>query len=557
MASGERTQSASGRIPHVDEKLGTPFAAARVEDLSAGRPADLRDIWTIFSDLVAARPETRFHFHFSGALTQRSAADLHRKAASLAATLHRLGTRPGDAIVAQLPNCEEGVVAFAAAMGLGLVYVPVVPIYGPAELGFIIRDSGAKVLICPRQWNRIDFEQRLSALPEADRPGHVVMLEASQPAIGGVIDWTEATGATDAPARLGGWDCETPCLVLYTSGTTSRPKGVKHCHRSLVADAWQSDILLRHLKRREFLLGAPAGHVGPILMIIRQFLYGLDGVHLDRWDGSVAADLIDRFQLGWSVGVPVHLDNLIPFAGQGRLRSLEMYLVGGTSVSGKLVEDAAAVGITACRTYGSTEHPTIAQCSPFHDIGLRSRSDGYLMAGCQVRVLDEDGHDLPPGEPGELLTKGPELFMGYVDGSLDAEAFAPGGWFRTGDIGTVQADGLLLVTGRKKDIIIRAGENISAQEVEETLSRHPAVAEAAVVGWPDKAYGERVGAFAVLRAGASLDLDAVGAHFRASGLARQKTPERLMILDAFPRNPAGKILKSELRKLAASQQDAG
>jgi non-ribosomal peptide synthetase component E (peptide arylation enzyme) len=167
-----------------------------------------------------------------------------------------------------------------------------------------------------------------------------------------------------------------------------------------------------------------------------------------------------------------------------------------------------------------------------------------------MRFVDDDGNDVPPGEDGEICTRGPELFMGYLDPILNAAAFLPGGWYRTGDIGRTDADGYLLITDRKKDIIIRGGENISSKEVEAVLLSHPAVVDVAAVAAPDERMGEVVRACVVLAPGTSLTLDDVRGHFAGAGIARQKTPERLSILPELPRNASGKVLKHELRRSA-------
>jgi non-ribosomal peptide synthetase component E (peptide arylation enzyme) len=201
----------------------------------------------------------------------------------------------------------------------------------------------------------------------------------------------------------------------------------------------------------------------------------------------------------------------------------------------------------AYRIYGLTEHPTVT-AGLYSDIASkRVRTDGRGLPGCDVRILNEQGNDVPLGQAGEIATIGPDQFIGYLDPQHEATAFTPDGWFLTGDIGTIDAEGYLTVTDRKKDIIIRGGENISSREVEETLASHAAVADCAAVAMPDASLGERVCAYVVLRPGAHLSFDDVAQHFRARGLARQKTPEALRFIDRLPRNAAGKVEKHVLR----------
>jgi non-ribosomal peptide synthetase component E (peptide arylation enzyme) len=178
----------------------------------------------------------------------------------------------------------------------------------------------------------------------------------------------------------------------------------------------------------------------------------------------------------------------------------------------------------------------------------RAHTDGRPMMDVEVRLVDDEGNDVTPGDEGEVISRGPDQFLGYMDPAMDAEAFTEDGWFRTGDIGRFDSDGYLAITDRKKDIIIRGGENISAREVEEILAEHPKVQEAAVTPVSDERYGERVCAFVITRDGQSLTLDEVLAHFKARGAAKQKTPERLELVDAFPRTLSGKVQKYVLRR---------
>jgi acyl-CoA synthetase (AMP-forming)/AMP-acid ligase II len=270
---------------------------------------------------------------------------------------------------------------------------------------------------------------------------------------------------------------------------------------------------------------------------------------MDNWDASAAARLIEEHRVRNAQGTPFHLHGLLETAAasQRDLSSLTDYLIGGANVPPALVEQAQTAGLATYRCYGSSEHPTISSGTPSDPLDKRAGTDGRLLDGCEVRILDDEGADLPRDQEGEIVCRGPELFVGYTKDALNAESFLPGGWFRTGDVGVLDADGYLRITDRKKDIIIRGGENISSKEVEDILARHPAVVEAAVVGMPDERYGERVCAYVILHHGAKLALPEVLDHFAAEGVARQKTPEQLIEVDELPRTPMGKVRKVELR----------
>jgi acyl-coenzyme A synthetase/AMP-(fatty) acid ligase len=522
----------------------------RVRALSAGRHADDRDIWTILEDCVAARPKTRFHYSYLGKLTSFTALELRDQAHALAASLAGLGLARGDRLVMQLPNCSQSAVTFLATAALGAACIPLPPFSGSAELSHVIANSGAKILVGPRHWHKLDFDAQIRDLDRAVSVRHIVMVDGLASTHDGVHDWATLASAPDEA-----WDStvvrpDDTCMILYTSGTTSAPKGVRHSHRTLVSDCWQSWVLLKLLKNKTLFAGAPAGHIGPVLMLIRQLLYGIDGAYLDRWDSAAATDLISRFSAGWSIGVPFHLNSLLPGARSGRIPSLEMFLVGGTNVSNALVETANAAGIVACRTYGSTENPTVTQCSIDTPLEIRTRTDGFPMPGIRLRIVGDDGSHVEPGRVGEVLVRGPETFLGYIDQDLNKEAFTEDQWFRTGDLGMIDGDGALTITGRKKDIIIRGGENISAKEVEDLLSKHESILEAAVVGQPDELMGERLCAFVVLQPDCSLYLAELENYFRLRAVSRFKTPEKLFVIHEFPRNESGKILKGELRKMS-------
>ena len=256
-----------------------------------------------------------------------------------------------------------------------------------------------------------------------------------------------------------------------------------------------------------------------------------------------------------SKGTPFHLNQVIDGAERAGLdmSSLRTWTIGGTSVPASLIRRAMKVGIIACRSYGSSEHPTISRNTPDDPEEKRIGTDGKLQPGVHVRFVDEEGLDVPAGSEGEILSLGPQLFAGYTDDILNRDAFTPDGWFRTGDVGRLDAEGYLSITDRKKDIIIRGGENISAKEVEDALTSHPAVVEAAVVPFADAQLGERVCAYVILRPGRSFGQADALAHIISLGLAKQKSPEKVVVLNEFPRTSVGKIKKKELKdRLAGS-----
>ena len=522
-----------------------------------------RTIWSLFEDSLQRWPDARMVFGAagSGSIREVTPAELHAQALQLARGLRRRGLRAGDVIVVQLPHGPENIVTFLAAMALGLVFVPVVHNYGSSEIGFMLKQTAAKLLVMPAHWHNFDYAARAAELEGIATLQAIAFTGAA----GGnpfapcckAIAWQSLLVAppdeSNGDRSMESLPVVAPdavCTVLYTSGTTSAPKGVMHSHASLIAEGMQTASYLDSLRHRTQLQAAPAGHIGPLLSLLRQMLFGIDIIHLDRWDAALAVDLIERYKVGWGLGVPLYLDALIAARMAGRVPTFGVFMVGGTSVPPALVERADRAGIRAGRSYGSTEHPTISQGKPHETLTDRARTDGSLMPGCRLLLVDDDGHEVPAGTPGEILSRGDELFVGYFDRSLDGDAFTADGWFRTGDVGVLNTGGFLQIVDRKKDIIIRGGENISSKEVEDVLSHHPAVLEAAAVGWPDARLGEKVGAFVRLREGGQLTVDDLRGYFQQRGMARIKIPEHLIVVDDFPRNPAGKILKTALRARA-------
>jgi acyl-CoA synthetase (AMP-forming)/AMP-acid ligase II len=277
-------------------------------------------------------------------------------------------------------------------------------------------------------------------------------------------------------------------------------------------------------------------------------LSGSRTVFMDGWEPALAIQAVYRFGVTSTAGAPFHLEGILDLGDTtDKLATLREFLVGAAPVTDDLGRRAAAAGISTFRSYGATEHPTVTGEHEGQPEWARLSTDGKPLPGSAVRILGPEGADCAAGVDGEVVVQGPDQFVGYQDPALNADAFTADGWFRTGDLGQLDAEGRLSITDRIKDVIIRGGETISSGQVEEVLNAHPAVAEGAVVAAPDARYGDVVAAVVVLKAGCDLDLKGLRAHFAESGLARQKIPERLAVIDALPRTSLGKVRKAELR----------
>ena len=492
--------------------------------------------------------------HFVGGPQARAITldQLYRDSLRVAGGLADLGVTPGTRVAVWVPNWVEGALAYQAVAMLGATIVPIIHIYGAREVGFILRQSGAQVLIMPTRWRSIDYRERFEAISDVPELRHVVRIGANGP--DGAVPW-ERLAESEHPSRLPRADPDDVCLLIYTSGTTADPKGVQHTTNTLVAEIRSTAAVLGG-EGSVNLTAFPAGHMAGVLGVLRMFMLGGTTVLMDAWDAELAARLVHEHRIESTAGAPYFLSTMLDAAAEHGydLGSIRNYMVGAASVPASLVERADALGIPVYRGYGSTEHPVITTGVPSDPIGRRAGTDGRLTPGNEVRLLDHDDREVPVGGEGEIVSRGPELFVGYTDPALDADAFLPGGWFRTGDIGRLDADGYLTITDRKKDVIIRGGENISSKEVEDILAEHPAVAEAAAVGRPDPQYGERVAVYVRLQRGSTLTLDEVRAHVIAAGVARQKTPEHLELVDELPRSMSGKVRKVDLRARLSSDR---
>lgn len=473
------------------------------------------------------------------------------QARRLAAGLAARGLRTGDVVAFQLPNWHEAIVVDLACAMLGLVANPIVPIYRDAEVRLTLADCGARAIFVPESFRGFDHTAMMRRIAPALPALRLVSTVRAAAPDG---DSYEALVGSDAPTpAMPRIDPSAVKMIMYTSGTTGRPKGVLHSHDSLTRAIETS---VRHWQLGQdacFLMASPVTHVtGYSCGIEMPFLCRTRSVFMDRWDADEAVGLIEREGVQATVGATPFLQELLAAAERQhhRLPSLRVFACGGAAVPPELIRKAQTTleHCRAFRVYGSSE-------APFITLGflgaqqtlLAAETDGEII-DYEVRVTDDDGRPLPVGAEGELCARGPALFLGYADPAQTAESFDADGFFRTGDMGRVTADGAVVVTGRKKDLINRGGEKISAKEVEDLLHAHPSVREAAVVAMPHARLGETVCAYVIAQPGTTLTLEALLAVAQAAGVARQKHPERLVVVEDFPRTPSGKIRKDQLRE---------
>ena len=474
------------------------------------------------------------------------------EARRLIAALRELGLGPGDVLSFQLPNWREAAPIDIACAALGLVVNPIVPIYRGAELRYILKDAGARIVFVPERFRSIHYVNTLRKLaPELPALAHIVSLraEADYP---GVTRYEHLLDREPVDLdSLPEIDPNRPKCRLYTSGTTGFPKAVLHSHNTL---NYVQQCSIRHSgigAQDVMLMPSPVTHItGYASGVNLSFMSEARAALMARWDADAAIDCIHRVGATMTVGATPFLAELLDAAerrGDG-LPGLRQFSCGGAGVPPELVRRAYRVLDTCntARVYGSTEAPLISH--GWRDSPERAATtDGQLYA-FEVKILDEHGNPLPSGADGEIAARGPGMMLGYADPAQNAAAHTEDGFFLTGDIGRITARAALLITDRKKDIIIRGGENLSAKEIEDVLHRHEAIAEAAVVAMPHERLGEGVCAVVVPRGPQAPTLDDIAAFTDSHGLAKQKIPEKLLLVEDLPRTPSGKVRKDLLRK---------
>jgi acyl-CoA synthetase (AMP-forming)/AMP-acid ligase II len=478
--------------------------------------------------------------------------DVDVLARKVAAGMCARGIGEGDVVAFQLPNWLEAAATFYATAYLGAVVVPIVHFYGPKEVGYILRKTRVKALVTADRFGHQDFLANLDGLlPDLPDLEWVAVVGDRDGRDHLAFDELTTDGTIENVAQV---DPRSPALVAYTSGTTSNPKGVVHSHRTINAEIKQLGGMQDNRGGPANITGAPVGHgIGMLAALLIPVFRRAEIQLIDVWDPAKVLQAMLDDNLSAGQGSTYFLTSLLdhPDFDLERHGPLMPFVgLGGSAVPQAVGERCATLGIEIARSYGSTEHPSITGSYPDASHDKRISTDGQPLPGVEIRLVDDDGNDVALGEPGEIWSKGPDQFVGYTDAAETAAAFSADGWFMTGDVGVLDADGCLMITDRKKDIIIRGGENVSAAEVEEVLLHMPGVAEVAVVAAPDVRLGEVGCAFFRMHPGATAPtLTELRAFLEPAGLAKQKWPEHVRTIESdFPRTPSGKVQKFVLRQ---------
>lgn len=506
---------------------------------------DAPTLWELLERRVEATPDAVMAIDQDG--RQLTFAEYKLEAERAAAGLARYGIGEGDVVSWQLPTWLESLVLVAALSRLGAIQNPMLPIYRQKEVGFICRQAQTRLLIVPRTFRGFDHEAMARDIA-AGQPGLEVLVADKALPQGDPSSLPAAAAGPADPADLPiRW-------YYYTSGTTADPKGAQHTDASIKAAARGMCERLEVTEVDRIGCVFPFTHVAGAVYIFSALAYGCTMLVVETFDPESTPEVLSRGGVTLAgAGTPFHMAYLAyarNHPGEPIFPGVRAYIGGGAPKPPQLhydiKDELGSVGIVS--GYGMTEAPIMTMASVRDSDQVLAETEGRGVEGVELIAVKLDGTRAGVGEEGEIRVKGPMVMRGYLDSSLDADAFDAEGFLRTGDLGVLDPQGNVRITGRVKDIIIRNMENISAKEVEDLLFTHPKVADAAVVGLPDARTGERVCAVIVPKDPNDVPTLAELLDFTVGkGLAKQKTPEQLEVVDALPRNPTGKVLKYELR----------
>ena len=535
-----RRTSKGWSLPPLDERRERFLASG---EWSARLVADAA------ADLIAADPDRPIIGDDTGVLSR---TQLFERAIRLGSALSRHGLREGSVVGFQLPNWHEASVISTACALYGFVLCPMLLMYRARELGLILSETGCEALFRPRVFRDFDYARLLDGvLPDLAHKVQVFSVRDDQ---GQGRSFEDLIGEDRPAVPLPRVDPASIKTITFTSGTTGRPKGVLHSHFTAHATVRRCVSFWGISEDDSLFVPSPIGHIGGSLYAFElPWFTGAPAYLMDVWDAQKAVDLLDAGGFTFAAGATPFLQGLVQFAREKNthLPRLRRFVCGGASVPPSLVEAGTKqfTNAVVSRAYGSSEVPLVCPgIRDRSDAGHGQNTDGLIDVELRVETLD--GEPVPNGVEGDIVVRSPSSFVGYLQSDDEAGQFTEDGFFRTGDLGRRVDGSYLGITGRRKEIIIRMGENISAAEVENALSTCDAIKRVAVVGIAHKRTGERAVAFVELQGGATLTLDDMRRFLETYGLARQKCPEELHVLEALPTNAIGKVMKMDLKAMA-------
>ena len=480
-------------------------------------------------------------------------SELDHAASCLANWMLAKGIESGDRIAFQLPGWCEFTVIYLACLKIGAVSVPLLPSWREAELVWVLNKCQAKMFFAPtlfKQTRPVDLILPLqNQLPQLQQLVGVDKLAPATSSLSLSQIIADNIPLTTAITTHG----DELAAVLFTSGTEGLPKGVMLTHNNILASERAYCARLNLTWQDVFMMPAPLGHATGFLHgVTAPFLIGARSVLLDIFTPDACLALLEQQRCTCMLGATPFVYDLLNLLEKqpADLSALRFFLCGGTTIPKKVARECQQRGIKLLSVYGSTESSPHAVVNLDDPLSRFMHTDGYAAAGVEIKVVDDARKTLPPGCEGEEASRGPNVFMGYFDEpELTARALDEEGWYYSGDLCCMDEAGYIKITGRKKDIIVRGGENISSREVEDILLQHPKIHDACVVAMPDERLGERSCAYVVLKAPHhSLSLEEVVAFFSRKRVAKYKYPEHIVVIEKLPRTASGKIQKFLLRK---------
>ncbi len=461
-------------------------------------------------------------------------AQLHGLAAQVAGTLRANGVEPGDRVAVILPNVPSFPVVYWGILLAGAVVVPMNPLLKSGEIDYFFTDSGAKVAFV---WP--DFVDE--ATKGAQNSGTRVVTTGPM----GPDDFSGGDPVVEPTPR----EDDDTAIILYTSGTTGRPKGAELTHSNIHLNAMRSAQVIQTMTADDVVMGClPLFHVfGLVVGLNAATIAGASLALIPRFDPQAAIEVIEKERVTIMQGVPTMYAAILnhPASDGMDASSLRTCASGGSAMPLEVMKAfEEKLGCVILEGYGLSETSPVASFN-MPDMERKPGTIGVAIPGCEMRCVDLDGNEVPVGEVGEIAIRGDNVMKGYWNKPEATAEAIPDGWFRTGDLATMDDEGYFTIVDRKKDMILRGGMNVYPREVEEVVYQHPDVLEVAVVGMPDELLGEQVGAAVALREGSSATPEDIIA-FTKERIAAYKYPRRVWVVDALPKGPTGKILRREV-----------
>jgi acyl-coenzyme A synthetase/AMP-(fatty) acid ligase len=519
-----------------------------------------------FHDLLVQRVETNpdkvFATDGTRSLTFRQLFD---GAQRLAVGLHRQGWRAGDAAAVQLPSWVEFVQVLAALSRLGVIAVPIMPIYRREEVGYVASNAEIRGVFTPATFKKFDYLDMYLGLRQ-EHPDLTIVVIRPDSAADAIINADDGvfslqgleadTDDDSARAELGDRPGpDEPFVIVYTSGTTSRSKGCVHTFNTYCAGARALIAPFGYTEADVQFGPSPVAHTtGLVTSVLVPMLTGASTHLMAEWDPARGIDEIQRFGCTAAVTAPTFLHGLLSEYDAQRhdLSTLRLWVCAGAPIPAAVVERASTTlpNVKVLSLYGRSENLVTTTCSVNDDVSRALTSDGSAVPGAEVTIVDVNGNEVPCGTEGDIAYRGPAHMIEYLANPEETAAlFTADGLSKSGDLGVMTEDGYVRVTGRTKDIVIRGGMNISVREIEDNLADHPDLQASSCVGMPDERLGERVCCYVVTAQGHTTPtLEELRNFLLSHGMPIQKTPERVVAVDALPMTATGKVLKQELRK---------